>query len=372
NLEIIHPKVSEYDLMSRTTVFRQKPNSYVKRLLFVLGYALGNLTRINLKVFLSALHVFRFGKKALDLSIFYEAQWFANKRDFDVIHVHFGVNAKRIAYLKYLGVLKSTPLVTTFHGYGLAPNQIKRNRKIYRHIFRFSDAITVNTPYLKDALSIMEVDGNKIHILPVGLDTQYFKSIGSSREGNELLFCGRLIPLKAPDTAIRIVGDLVRKGYEDIKLTIIGTGEMEGSLVDLAKDLGILDHVAFMGAQPQDIIKHRMEKASIFLLPGIKDPNTGRAEAQGLVIQEAQSMELPVVVSSVGGMKYGLLPDETGYVVEEGAIVGFVEKIELLLNSQELRKDMGRKGREFVVENYENDRLGLKLIEIYRNIMKDQ
>ncbi|MBX2828041.1 MAG: hypothetical protein KTR22_07750, partial [Flavobacteriaceae bacterium] len=46
NLEIIHPKVSEYDLMSRTTVFRQKPNSYVKRLLFVLGYALGNLTRI--------------------------------------------------------------------------------------------------------------------------------------------------------------------------------------------------------------------------------------------------------------------------------------------------------------------------------------
>ncbi|GAB5400447.1 MAG: glycosyltransferase family 4 protein [Aureisphaera sp.] len=365
--ETLHPKVVEYDLLSRTHVFKAKPESILKRLIFFLGFTFKNLFRINAKTYFRSLNIFKFRRKALNLSIFYEAKWFVNRKDFDIVHVHFGVNAKRIAYLKYLGFLKQTRLVTTFHGYGLIPNQVSRYQLIYRHIFNFSDVITVNTDYLKQVLVKMEVEGEKIHILPVGLDTDYFKSDGQIKDGKTIIFCGRLIPLKAPDTAIEIVNRLVKNGFSEIRLVLIGDGEMKDQLKDQVKTYNLEGHVVLMGSQPQNIILSEMDKASVFILPGIKDPNNGRAEAQGLVIQEAQSMKLPVVVSNVGGMKYGLLQDKTGFVVEEGDIEAYVDKITLLLNNDNLRNTMGREGRRFVQKNYDNMVLGDKLIDIYRN-----
>ena len=70
--------------------------------------------------------------------------------------------------------------------------------------------------------------------------------------------------------------------------------------------------------------------SDIFLLPGITEVSTGRAETQGIVILEAQSMELPVLVSDAGGMKYGVNNNHTGYVIAESCINSFVEKILLL------------------------------------------
>ena len=105
-----------------------------------------------------------------------------------------------------------------------------------------------------------------------------------------------------------------------------------------------------------------------FLFPGIHEKGTGRAETQGLVIQEAQAMELPVVVSDAGGMKYGLLDGVSGFVVQEGDIEGFAEKIELLINNGQLRVTMAKAGRNFVVQTFDTRILGDKLMQIYEVI----
>src|SRR5690606_20694081 len=103
----------------------------------------------------------------------------------------------------------------------------------------------------------------------------------------------------------------------------------------------------------------------IFLFPGIHDPDSGRCETQGLVVQEAQAMEIPVIVSDVGGIKYGMIDGVTGFVVREGDVEGFVRKIKQLVFDPGLRNKMGRAGRMFVVERYDNRVLGKKLEEIY-------
>ena len=108
-----------------------------------------------------------------------------------------------------------------------------------------------------------------------------------------------------------------------------------------------------------------MDNSDIFLLPGIHDEITGRAENQGLVIQEAQAMNLPVVVSDAGGMKYGLINNETGYVIKEKNIDEFVEKLNILIDNPFLRLSMGIKGRKYVVENFDSKILYKKLISYY-------
>jgi colanic acid/amylovoran biosynthesis glycosyltransferase len=78
-------------------------------------------------------------------------------------------------------------------------------------------------------------------------------------------------------------------------------------------------------------------------------------------------MQLPVIISDAGGMKEGVIDGVTGFVVPENDINGFVEKIELLANDPDLRKRMGEAGRNFVVENYDINKLNEKLMQIYLN-----
>ena len=113
-----------------------------------------------------------------------------------------------------------------------------------------------------------------------------------------------------------------------------------------------------------------MDNSSVFLYPGIVD-NTGRCENQGLVIQEAQAMQLPVVTSDVGGISEGLIDKKTGFLVEEGNIDAFVSKVLWLIDNPNRRKEMGKAGRQFVVENYESIILGERLIDIYYNSLQD-
>lgn len=101
-------------------------------------------------------------------------------------------------------------------------------------------------------------------------------------------------------------------------------------------------------------------------MPGITDTN-GRAENQGLVIQEAQAMEIPVIVTSAGGMQYGLIDGETGYVVDQNSNIDFADKIEILLKDNELRQQMSLAARQFVIKNYDSKYIINQLEAIYYN-----
>ena len=98
-------------------------------------------------------------------------------------------------------------------------------------------------------------------------------------------------------------------------------------------------------------------------MPGIEDEITKRAETQGLVIQEAQAMGLPVLVSDAGGMKYGMIDGKTGFVLPQKDINAFVEKIIYLKDNEEERLKMGRCGVKYVNENFNTTKLTNDLIE---------
>ena len=179
------------------------------------------------------------------------------------------------------------------------------------------------------------------------------------------MFCGRLIKLKGADLAVNILNELINRGNKNIFLEIIGEGELRGEIKKSIKIKGLESFIHLKGKQTQEEIINSFESADLFLLPGIKDPIDGRCEAQGLVIQEAQAMELPVIVSDVGGMKYGLIPNKTGYVVKENDINGFADSIESLINDPQKAENMGKEGRKFVKDNYDSSILVDKLLAIY-------
>jgi len=365
---VIHESLKIHDLLYRVEYFKKPPVSKLKRLFVFLEWTFKHFFKIQWRRFFKSINIFKYGKEAYTLKLFFEAQWFLLPFDFDLIHAHFGMNGERIAYLKAYGIIPtSVKIITTFHGYDLEPKNLEHYRNTYANLFKYADAFTVNTPYLEKLLQQVNYCNKPHYILPVGLDTNFFKRTNPKLDTQffDLVFCGKLIPLKGPDIAIDVVKELHKTGYKSVRLHIIGDGILLEQLKRQVQECQLEEYIIFYGALTQEAIKTRFEQADVFIMSGRYD-SEGRAETQGLVIQEAQAMELPVMVSDVGGMKHGLLPDESGFIVKEGDLRGFVEAVKTFILDLSLKEKMGETGRDFVEQNYDNEILVLRLFDIYK------
>lgn len=288
---------------------------------------------------------------------------------FDVLHAHFGNAGLIMVDLRRWGIVKKTTrLVTTFHGYDLnkatAPF-IADYRKLYEHC----DIFTVNSAYSRELALKIGCPRQKIVVLPVGLDTNYFKPESPAshlpKKTLQIVFIGRLIPLKGPLVLLDICEELKRQNI-DFFCTIIGDGELLSDVQQKIHEKKLGENIAIKGELTQEEIVRVAQSCDLFLYPAIYD-DIGRAETQGLVIQEAQAMELPVVVSDVGGIQEGVKNGVTGFVIPSKEIYEFVEKIKYLINNPMERLEMGKAARQFVVKNFDSSVLGERLQNIYSN-----
>ena len=76
-----------------------------------------------------------------------------------------------------------------------------------------------------------------------------------------------------------------------------------------------------------------------------------------LSLQEAQLMEKPVIATNVGGIPELMKDGETGFLIEKGNSTELFEKLSLILNNLEKSKEMGKKGKSFVKDNFNLDKI---------------
>ncbi|MFL0682738.1 MAG: glycosyltransferase family 4 protein [Algoriphagus aquaeductus] len=351
---VVHLKMVEYNLQKRVRFLRHglHMNLFINLLIFPL-------------VSFRLLSSFSFKKS---LFLIQNLEIFNNYRYFDLIHVHYGHIGALVGDLRSCGLFENQKLVCSFHGEELLPVYLNSYHSKYSNMIKFFDAITVNSLYTKNlVLNALKIGEQIVYVLPVGLDLNFFKPSRVSKDQSlpfSILFVGRLINWKAPILAIQIVEELLKLNFE-VKLNIIGSGPEYKKCYNYVVQKNLNNFVLFHGALNQESIREFYNTSDLFLYPGIRDPETLKCEAQGLVIQEAQAMQVPVIISEVGGMKYGIINGETGFSVAEGDLNGFVEKILILLTDSELRLKMGKNGREFVTQEYDIEVLGKKMIKIY-------
>ena len=367
-----HKKILDYKLADRLMVKPEMP--YGRKALGRYLYALKILwlAKKNLGLMLATLNPFKYGISAFKLQDFYEAAWFARAPEYDIAHVHFAPNAQFFFTARRYGFFKTTRVVVTFHGFDTTPACVEKHKAQYEQLFNDGDFFTANTDYTKELVLKIRNVCDKIEILPAGLDTAQFKRRSERKHADivHVVFCGRLIPVKAPDLVVEIVRVMVfEKNIRNIHVTIIGEGAMRNAIENDVRRWQLQDYIEIAGPKSQEEIIEIMEAMDVFLLPGIFDPKAGQAEAQGLVIQEAQAMELPVLVSDAGGMKDGLIDGKTGFVVRQGDVQAFSHKLELLIKDKDLRAAMGKAGRDFVVANYDSRVLGDRLESIYKRVL---
>jgi colanic acid/amylovoran biosynthesis glycosyltransferase len=140
----IHADFEKFQLREHTYYYRQPirqrmPKNKLKRLADVIKQLLVPRPTGRLPL-LKALNIFKFGKRAASLALFYQTLFFLDHRidQYDIVHCHFGPNGIKAAFLKDVGAIQGK-LLTVFHGYDLSCYLHGRDPYVYDHLFQVGD-----------------------------------------------------------------------------------------------------------------------------------------------------------------------------------------------------------------------------------------
>lgn len=307
----------------------------------------------------------KYGSNTLNLSLFTLANTLKMERH-DLVHAHFGQNGNLIAQLMDAGLIHSE-LITQFHGLDITSKKCKR-KNYYKLLKKMATMVMVNTQYSLNAVKSLGFREDKITVLPVGTDGTLFNRNKAVTKGKTLkiLFIGRLIVLKGAQLIPDIAHKMIKLGFTDFEFIIIGDGLLKHSISENAIDLE--DKIKLSGYKSSDEIKKSLEDSHLLIYPGIADEE-GREETQGLIVQEAMFMKLPVIVSKIGGVPEAVINGETGFICMPGDITDFAEKIIQLGNDYDLRKTMGERGYHLAKNKYDIHDTHKKITDIYDDML---
>ncbi len=152
----------------------------------------------------------------------------------------------------------------------------------------------------------------------------------------------RLLEKKGIDQAIRAFAGLAGR-FADMRFLIVGTGEYEAALRQLAADLGMAGKVVFAGSVTTDELAEHYRLGDVFVMPNRELPN-GDTEGFGLVFLEANGCGLPVIAGQDGGSTDAVQHGTNGLVVDGGSVQQIADAMLLLYQDAGLRADLRRQG----------------------------
>lgn len=209
------------------------------------------------------------------------------------------------------------------------------------------------------------VSRDRIALIPNGVDCEPFEKLsepgtfrrkfGLNSNAAMILYVGRIHRRKGIDFLIEAFAQL----KTDVLLCIAGTGD--GYMLEL-KDkvdrLGISKNVVFTGfVSDKDKLAAYVD-SDVVVYPSI-------FESFGLVPLEAALCSKPVIVSDDGAMAEIVNKGGFGMSTKYGEAAQLMEVLQKMLNNPETAKEMGRKGRQFVKENYNWSNIVSKLEAVY-------
>lgn len=181
-----------------------------------------------------------------------------------------------------------------------------------------------------------------------------------------ILWVGRLIEWKHPESAILLAESLKYQGY-NFKLSIIGYGPLEQKIQSMVDERELSDCVQILGAMSTMEVRTYMEKADIFLFTS--DFNEG----WGAVLNESMNSGCAVVAShAIGAVPFLIKNGENGLIYQSGSQAHLEKQVKKLLQDAAYRKKLGKKGYETIASVWNADVAACRFIELSAKILNGE
>lgn len=225
---------------------------------------------------------------------------------------------------------------------------IPKDESIFRHSFLSAyDKLFAITNETKDYWQ--KYAQHPISVVYTGVDTDRFKP--GERERNSkltVLFVGRLIERKGCDVLLGAIAAMPKNILNDVCVNIVGDGPQRNKLESMAFDLGISKRVNFLGSVSNP--EHYMSSADICAFPSL------RGEGLQGVVLEAMACGLSVIAGDTE-MNIELLGEGRGLAIDSSRIEFLRDGLINLIESPDLRKQMGGASRKYVLEHFNWNKL---------------
>lgn len=240
---------------------------------------------------------------------------------------------------------------------------------------QMADKVVVISQGLKEDIIDRGVPPNKIEMVPNSVDLSNFKPIRKNKELSQQLglenktvlgYVGTIRKFEGLQLILRALAKLKNK---DIVFLVVGYGEYESQLKQLANNLKIKDQVVFTGKIDPSQIKKYYSVIDICVYPRIK------ARVCDIVTPlkplEAMAMEKFVLASDVGGLSEMVIPEVSGDLFRADDVDDLSQKILYYINYPK-QKDKIQKSAKGWVRNHRNwKKNGLIYKKIYQNLIKN-
>ena len=284
----------------------------------------------------------RFPFDLRNLTAYRDLRHILKSERYDIIHCNTPVGGilGRLAAKSYRK--QGTKVFYTAHGFHFYKGAPRINWFIYypieKFMSRFADKLITITE--EDyALAKKKFHCPVYHIHGVGANsTKYYPISKAEQEvqkkaqgfgGHIIVNVGELLPNKNQKTAIRVMKRIV-DWLPDTTLLIAGNGPERGNLEKLVKELGLNDHVRFLGYTIR--LQEYLQICDVEICCSYR-------EGLPLNVMEAMLCGKPVVASNNRGHRELIHDGVNGYLVEPDDVEGYAKKIGKLLRDAEMSRD---------------------------------
>jgi len=301
-----------------------------------------------------------------------------NALTYDLIQSHYWLSAIPSTTLAKEW---NIPHVTTFHTLA----EIKRRIRIgefepelrihSEHWITHSiDKIIVSSEHEKISLrNLYQVQKERVEVIPPGVKLDMFcpsnKLISRAQLGLKddhiMLFVGRMEPIKGLELILYTMANL-NEGTKT-RLLVIGGNDSQDQEIErlkrLSQILNINKQVSFIGRVDHHLLPTYYQAADVTVIPSYY-------ESFGLVALESMACGTPVIASRVGGLPGIVKNNQTGYLVQSHCPDAFANRLEILLNNEALRLNMGKTSRDFANEMGWG-RTAFSIMNVYKKLCVD-
>ncbi|MEA1925895.1 MAG: glycosyltransferase, partial [Patescibacteria group bacterium] len=236
------------------------------------------------------------------------AKQLKKRKDYDLTHAFFGIPCGFIAMLlgiPYIVSLRGSDVPFYNEKYKLLDVLIFQ--RLSKIIWGKAKNVVANSEGLKQ-LALKTKSNQRINVIYNGVDIETFQPLSDETETFTVISTSRLIKRKGIEYLIEgFISFAKRKN--DVKLIIVGGGNLCEELKKSVKDQKYGDKIEFTGSLDRSKMPEYYQKADVFALPSL---NEGMSNS----LLEAMASGLAVVVTDTGGTKE-LVSDDNGIVIKK-------------------------------------------------------
>jgi glycosyltransferase involved in cell wall biosynthesis len=226
--------------------------------------------------------------------------------------------------------------------------------------------------FVQQALTANEgIAEGRIKVIYNGIDPDAFppSDAASRAQARELIGVGentplvmqvaRFHPVKDHETSVRAFARVV-EAMPEAQLCLVGDGQERAATEALAAELGIHDHVLFLGTR-SDVDK-LIPAADVFVLSSL-------SEGVSVTLLEAMATGLPIAATGVGGNPEVVEHGMTGLLSPRGDDRALAANLVTLLQDPAQRQAFGRAGRARLLDMFTQERMHREYADLYGQLL---